>query len=136
MTKIIVKDQEEKLTLKQMVQEAMEKVDRPRELRARVKENRPMKEALLVMTARALDLLNRVPAYFAARGWEQDDRMQTAMAAICMVRLGQPEQKWRIPPGTDDGVEWKTLVGVSSSERIVEVLGLESFLKPIVLVSR
>ncbi len=91
-------------------------------------------QALLVGAARALNLIERMNKRFKARGWDTDDRVHIAVAAVSCVKLNVPKTSFRIAPGTDDPPCWKSIVGSSSAERVVEALELRDMLKPEVIV--
>lgn len=87
----------------------------------------------LAGAASALGLLERVPEHFKRRGWRQDeDRIATALAAVCCVFLGAGNQRFRLPVGARDDAGWASLAApVVEAWRIVEALDMRELLEPV-----
>lgn len=87
------------------------------------------KRALLIGAARAHGLVEAVPARFKARGWDCDDRVHIATAALACVALNVGKTRFRIFPGTDDPPCWAAITGVTEARKIVEALEIGDLLK-------
>ena len=93
-----------------------------------------MRTALIIGPARALDLLDRVPALFKRRGYRiDDDRVAVATAAVSCVKLGARGQMLRIPPEWSESREWRFAgdAGRAAAADVVEHLELGELLEPL-----
>lgn len=87
------------------------------------------RRVLLVGTARALNLLERMPVRFRKRGWDLDDRVHIAISAVCCVRLRCALTVFTVFPGANDSPEWASITGKTTAAKIVEALELSDMLE-------
>ena len=88
-------------------------------------------QAILVGPARAMNLLSRVPALFAKRGWESGgDCVVVAAIAVGLVKVGVVGTVLKKPPGANSIAKWATMADKFTAKELVEQLELQELLSP------
>jgi hypothetical protein len=85
--------------------------------------------AFLRAASRRYNLLERVPARFAQRGWDLDDRVQIATMALAFVAMRKPDAKVEVYPSANDPPCWAKIVGATAASVVVDALELRDLIK-------